>query len=114
MIKTFKLFEQLEDDIQFKSNKTWYNNHSKIYTEEEEKEIILAILREINKFKTRDVVQSVSVVSEQDPYGEEDWSDSNMLPMSPMDIKIRDAFSKKIISILQERLELLRSFKNNK
>ena len=68
MIIKFKLFEQLEewddpwgeeirkyDFIKYPSNNRWYNDHSKVYSEKEEKELEKNILRFKKDFEKNNI-----------------------------------------------------------
>jgi hypothetical protein len=104
-IKNFKLFEQSEPqfEIEFKSNLSWYNKHSKIWTKEEDDELIKLLKEEIEKMED---FNNAPKNDEVDPYGEEEWRD-DFIYQHPF---FRNS-TNKIVAILAERLKLLRSFK---
>lgn len=105
-IKTFEEFlnEDINvDDIKFKSTKTWYNKHSKIYSKEEEDELLKDLKRAEEKLK--EMEDSFIGHEEDDPNREENW-DNNIL----MDFG-GEKEQRLLINIIKERLKILRSFK---
>lgn len=73
-LKNFKLFEQSEStpEIEFKSNLSWYNKHSKIWTKEEDYELTKFLKEEIEKMED---FNNAPKNDEIDPYNEEEWRD---------------------------------------
>jgi len=120
MIKKFKMFESISaEDIKYKSNLTWYNEHPKIYSKEEEEGLLKELqyhekriekVKEIAKLKA---IKNDSVDKKIDPYGEEDWGDDDYYD-EDADYLVRMKMDKmiiRLIDILKERIKILRSFK---
>lgn len=112
MITKFKLFESIDvDNIKFKSNITWFNRHPKIYSKEEEEDLLSDLskhqekLDRIEKYLKGDY----NVITDEDPYGEENWGDEPE-PVSRIDLEFKNS-TIKLIDIIKERIKILRSFK---
>lgn len=73
MITKFKIFEAINpDEIEFKSNLRWFNEHPKVFNKEEEQEMIKDLAEQR---KTLQDILAVPTITELDPYGEENWTD---------------------------------------
>lgn len=94
---------QLPFEVKHKSNITWFKNHNKIWTQEEENELIKEIIK--NKNQKEDFDKAPKNV-DLDPYGEEEWRD-DFIYQQPF----FKSSTNKMLSILIERLKLLRSFR---
>jgi hypothetical protein len=104
MIKRFKIFEQRinPEEIEFKSNLRWFNEHPKVFNKQEELDMIKDL------FEQRKILQDIldiPQITEMDPYGEENWTD-----IPDVMIAMKNPIAK-MVRILEERLKLLRSFK---